>query len=200
MKDEDKIKEQLVKELIGMRQQVAELEASKTKDMEELLRALANNLTIGIYIVQGGKFRFVNSVFQKLVGYNKEELLGMDSLSLVFPEDGDLVRQNAVRMLKGKRYRPYEFRYMSKDGEIKWVIEAVISIPYQGKQATMGSFMDITERKRMEEELKKSERFYRTIIETAVDGYWCTDMEGRFLDVNNTYCQMIGYSREEPCT
>ncbi len=49
---------------------------------------------------------------------------------------------------------------------------------------------DITERKRQELE-------YRTIIQTTADGFWLVDMQGRFLDVNNAYCQMIGYSRAE---
>ncbi|MDD4923216.1 MAG: histidine kinase N-terminal 7TM domain-containing protein [Dehalococcoidales bacterium] len=49
---------------------------------------------------------------------------------------------------------------------------------------------DITERKRRELE-------YKTIIKTAVDGFWLTDTQGRFLEVNNAYCQMIGYSHDE---
>lgn len=49
---------------------------------------------------------------------------------------------------------------------------------------------DITERKRRELE-------YKTVIQTTVDGFWTADMEGRFLDVNDAYCQMVGYSRLE---
>ena len=49
---------------------------------------------------------------------------------------------------------------------------------------------DITERKQRELE-------YMTMIQTTVDGFWVADMEGCFLDVNNAYCQMVGYSRSE---
>ena len=56
---------------------------------------------------------------------------------------------------------------------------------------------EITERKQAEEELRESEKHYRTIIHTALDGFWINDMQGRIIDVNESYCQMIGYSREE---
>jgi hypothetical protein len=49
---------------------------------------------------------------------------------------------------------------------------------------------DITERKKSEEE-------YRTVVRTAMDGYWAVDTQGRFLDVSGVYCRLIGYSREE---
>jgi len=53
------------------------------------------------------------------------------------------------------------------------------------------------ERKRAEDALRKSERRYRNIVETALDGFWIADMDGRILDVNDSYCQMTGYTREE---
>ncbi len=51
-------------------------------------------------------------------------------------------------------------------------------------------FRDITERKRKEKE-------YATIIQTALDGFWISDTNGRFVDVNDSICQILGYSREE---
>lgn len=46
-------------------------------------------------------------------------------------------------------------------------------------------------------ETKRIEAEYRAVVQTAIDGYWVTNMDGRFLDVNDAYCQMVGYSRDE---
>ncbi len=123
------------------------------QESEERYRTLAESSPIGVYIVQDGKFQFVNPQFQKHAGYTEDELLDMDSLSIVHPEDREKVRENAVEMLKGDRLSPYEFRVIIKGGETIWAMETVTSIHYKGKRATMGNFMDITERKQMEHDL-----------------------------------------------
>ena len=66
----------------------------------EFIQNIFINSPIGIYIVQDGKFCFVNSEFQKTSGFTLDELIGMESLSIILPEDVDLVRKNAVKMLK----------------------------------------------------------------------------------------------------
>ena len=130
-----------------------------------LYKILANSSPVGVYIAQDGKFRFVNPQFQKLSGFTKDELLDTDSLRLVHPEDREKVRENAVGMLKGNHLSPYEFRIISKGGETRWAMETVTSIFHDGKQATLGNFMDITERKQAEEALQESEERYRALLE-----------------------------------
>lgn len=114
------------------------------------------NSPIGIYVVQNGKFCFANPELQKITGYREDELLGMKSLRLVFTEDRSKVRENAVKMLKLKSHTPYEYRAVNKEGVIKWAIETVTSIQYEGKPATLGYFMDITRRKQAEGALEKA--------------------------------------------
>ena len=172
-----------------MGQQNFKLEASNAKDANELLRDLANNLIIGVYIVQDGKFLFTNSVFQKLVSYSEKELLGMDSLSLVYPEDRDRARENAVKMLKGESSSPYELRYVNKSGESSWVIETVVSISYQGRRATMGNFMNITDR-------KQTETKYRQLLEDMSDGY-AVIQEGKYVFANRRFGEIFKYEPEQ---
>ncbi|MDI6776073.1 MAG: sugar phosphate nucleotidyltransferase [Syntrophales bacterium] len=69
---------------------------------EELHKILMINSPIGIYVVQNGRFKFVNQKFKEYSGFSEEELLGREALSLIHPEDRERVRQNAILMLKGK--------------------------------------------------------------------------------------------------
>src|SRR5208283_1401986 len=94
-----------------------------SEDSNKLFKILAENSQAGAYIVQDRKFHYVNPSFLRFSGYTEGELLGADALSLVVPEDRDLVVQNAVQMLKGKLSSPYRFRISNKNGDIKWIVE-----------------------------------------------------------------------------
>jgi|GEM_PF-754968 PAS domain S-box-containing protein len=136
---------------------------SDRKQAEQFFEGLFTNSPIGVYIVQDGKFKMVNPQFLKITGYSREELLGRDSLTLVVPEDRGLVREKAIKMLKGECFTPYEYRAISKNGEIKWVMETVTSIQYQGRRAALGSFMDVTERKEAEKAIIQLNEVLRLI-------------------------------------
>ncbi len=126
---------------------------TERKQGEKLHQILASSSPLGVYIAQEGKFVFVNSQFQKCTGFTEDELLGMEPLRLVHPEDRQMVRENEAEALRGNNGSPYEFRVVRKSRETRWAMETVIPIHYEGKRATLGNFMDITERRRMEEEL-----------------------------------------------
>ncbi|PIU56596.1 MAG: hypothetical protein COS88_02670 [Chloroflexi bacterium CG07_land_8_20_14_0_80_51_10] len=136
-------------ELTGI--QIVARDISERRRQEELVRKVFENAQVGIFIVQDGKFKYVNAEFEDLTGYTKEEVLGRPSLDLVHPEDREKVRENAIKMLKEERTRSYEYRSVRKDGQIVWVMERVTSIEHQGKRAALGSYMDITERKQESE-------------------------------------------------
>ena len=163
----------------------------------ELAQALMRCAGTGIYVVQDGKFQYVNSLFQELTGYAERELRGMYSLDLVHPEDREAVRKKALENLKDHCLLPYEYRFMKKNGEVMWVLERLVSTEYRGKRTAVGSFMDITERKRVEEALRQSEERYRTILEEMQDDYFEVDLAGNFMFVNEANARQLGYSREE---
>jgi PAS domain S-box-containing protein len=165
---------------------------------KEVAQALLRNAGLGIYIVQEGNFQFVNPVFQNLTGYTEKELLGKYSLDLVHSEDREVVRKKALENLKSENGAiPYQYRLVKKNGEMIWVLEEVNSIDYGGKRATVGSFMDITARKELEEAIEYSEKRYRTMLEDMEDAYSEIDLAGNFTFVNNSVCRDLGYSREE---
>ena len=132
-----------------------EVMAGEIKQSRELFRILFHRSPIGTYIIQNGHFRLVNRQLAYILGYEEDELIGRPSLGFVLAEDRDTVRENAVRMLKAGCSLGYEFRIVTKQAKIKWVMETVAPVHYQRKRATLGSLIDVTERKQVEERLKQ---------------------------------------------
>ncbi len=163
----------------------------------ELARDLIERIGVGIYIVQERKFVYASPSFLAVSGYTLDELEEKYPLDLVHPDDREFVRQKAIESLKGKVSEPYQYRFLKKNGGLAWIMEQVTSIQYHGKPATAGSFMDITEYKRLEEELKRSEERFRSILEEMNETYYEVDLRGHFTFVNDTFCRNVGISREQ---
>ena len=201
----DMTRDPLMAELVEIRQRIAKLEALETQrqsaekallESEDLSRGLLEAATVGTYIVQDGRFRYVNPQFEETTGYTKDELLGTQSLTYVHPDDRELVRDRAIEGLKGHGRLSYEFRFVHRDGRPLWILERVASIQYEGRPATLGSFMDITERKRAEEELQESEELARGLLEAATVGMYIVQ-DGRFCYANPQFEEITGYTRGE---
>ncbi|OGP66889.1 MAG: hypothetical protein A2W27_08600 [Deltaproteobacteria bacterium RBG_16_44_11] len=169
----------------------------KQIDLFHLAENITSNIGVGVYIVQRGKFVYISPLYSKITGYSDPELLGKNSLERVHPEDRAMVREKAIKSLKGKSPESYEYRYIRKNGEIMWILEMIASIPYNGCRAALGSFIDITERKKMEDALRQSEERYRTVLEEIEEGYYEINLQGNFTFVSDAICATLGYSREE---
>lgn len=167
------------------------------KALEDLSQAILTSSSIGIYIVQDGCFRIVNPKFQQIVGYTEDELLGRNSFAFVFPDDRPAVRENAIRMLKGHAATPYEYRYLHKNGDRRWVMESVAPVVYERKRATLGHFVDITDRKHVEQALRDSEDRYRTLFSESRDAIWVVTKNGHIVDANDSAAILFGYSSGE---
>ena len=136
----------------------------------ELSWVLLDSSPIGKYIVRDGRFRYVNPEFQRYTGYKADELMGRNSLDLVYHEDRNQVKQNTVNTLKGQMFTPYECRVVSKDGRIRWIVEMTTPIIYEGKRAVLGYYMDIDERKKLEWDVakyKELDDLKRTLLSTV---------------------------------
>ena len=143
----------------GTKQQISSLtDITQVRETKKLFQDLFMNAEVGLYILQEGRFRMVNRKLRLMTGYEEEELLRMRSMELVHPEYWERVREYSIQMLKGQRSSPYEFMAVSKKGDIRWILETVTSVFYQGSRAVLGNFVDITEKKEMEEDLVKSQK------------------------------------------
>ena len=163
---------------------------------DDLYKTLADSAQVGVYILQDKCFRYVNPHIQEYAGYTEEEMLNMDPPSIIHPADRKMARKNAIRMLKGQRFSPYEFRILTKDGRVRWILETVKSIQYQGQRAVLGNSMNTTEQKEARSRLEELEALEASILDAiphAVIG-----LHNRlFIFANNAVERVFGWRPEE---
>lgn len=198
MKDEDKTNRQLIAELTELRQRIAETEFKK---VDEAYHVLVEHSLQGLVIVQDFHIVFANTPFAEISGYTVEELLSLSPeqvKAMIHPEDQALVWGRFQKRLKGKPVPPrYEYRGVQKNGTVRWLEMFASRIDYQGRPAIQGVILDITDRKRAEEELRKSEEKYRQLIENAQEGVWVIDKDAYTTFVNARMAEMLGYTVAE---
>jgi len=151
----------------------------------------------GIFIVQDGKFKFWNAHISYYSGRGEAEMIDYEYFKIVHPEDKDLVRKQAINMLKGANQKPYEYRYINKNGETRWAIEVIVPVVYGGRRAALGYVMDITEQKKIQKELQESENIYRTIFENSGTAMVMFAEDSLITMANRELEELSGYSRLE---
>jgi PAS domain S-box-containing protein len=168
-------------------------EEALTREKETLQITIENTNTHLAYLDPQFNFVRVNSAYALGSGYSVEELIGKNHFAL-FPDEENLAIFKRVKDT-GKavefRDKPFVFPDQPERGITywDWTLTPVKGISGRVEGLVL-SLIDTTERKRSEEEIK-------AIISTAIDGFWLTDKDGRFLDVNDAYCNLVGYTREE---
>jgi len=130
---------------------------TEQKQSRELLQSVYQSSPLGIYIVHEDRLQYTNPQFQKITGFTRTELLDKELLGLVAVEDIDVVKSSMVFTLKEASSYPCEYRILNKTGQIKWVMQTVSPIRYEGREAVLGSLMDITERKYLERKVVEYE-------------------------------------------
>ncbi len=169
----------------------------KLSDILELQMTILEKSLTGYYIVLNGKFHIMNSMASSFSGYRPGELIGKRADFLVHPEDRAAVKKKARLMLKEKGEPPYEFRILTKKGEPRWLLEAIVPISFEGKQAILGTSMDITRQKLFEQKMIESENLYRTIFETTGSMTMIGDEHKNISLLNAEFEKFTGYRRED---
>jgi len=162
---------------------------------DSLARAIIANSPLGIYVIQDGRFKLVSPRFMEITGYSEGELEKIDPLSLVYQEDRDYVRTAAVQMLKMERSSPYQFRIVTKQGDIRWIMETVASITYKGLRATLGNFMDITDQIFLNQALKEQDALLKAILASSPLGIVLVESM-TIKWANHAMAVILGYDSE----
>jgi len=170
------------------------------RQVEGKYRSLVETAGAGIAIIDlAGKLTFVNDRLCLLSGYSREELIGKPFAGFMHEDDLPHLEQAFVDAVAGvKRSGMLEFRLVCRDGRIIWAHgnpePEVTGAKISGFNAII---YDITDRKRLEEELRESEAQFSATLENAPDGVYMNDLEGNFLYGNRRCEEIIGYKREE---
>lgn len=167
------------------------------RESDQLFRSLTENSFAAVFIVEDGKYRYINTSAIAYAGYTAEELIGQDSHSIVHPADRGMVKLKAREMLRGRDSTPYEFRMITKQGTIRSIIQIVSPIQYHGKPAILGNAIDITERKQAEEKLRESERRLADIIDFLPDATIAIDRQGKVIAWNRAIEEMTGVKTQD---
>jgi diguanylate cyclase (GGDEF)-like protein/PAS domain S-box-containing protein len=147
-------------------------------------------------ISREGRFEYVNQSAVEQLGYDRARLLdmGLGDIDLRFSDDR--WREQWFSLFNSGT-QGYESVYRNQQG-IEFPVEVTANhIRYQGDQFKLALVRDISARKQYERELSDSNTRYRSIIATARDGFLAVNMDGQILEVNSSYCEMLGYSRDE---
>jgi PAS domain S-box-containing protein len=206
VKDEDKSKEQIIRELAEARKRIADMEAgtSVSRAAEGLLAGENLYLTLAeagrdiIFLIdRDGYVSYVNSFAAVFFGARPEDIVGRH-LKELFPPDAYEAQSGYVgKVLESGRPQFVEENFSFPDRHI-WLDTRLIPVMEKdgGVRLVLGLSRDITERKRTEEALLSAEAKFRCIVEQSLVGIYIIG-DGKFLYANPKLEEIFGYTRDE---
>lgn len=153
------------------------------------------------YIFQtdkSGKTIYCSPAIKRILGYTPEERQGTEFSTIISPSE--LLRAKTLfsKAIGGETIQNLEINLIHKSGRTVPIEVSVVPIFENGEVSSLfGIARDITKRKRMEEEVKKSEEKYRRLVETSNDMIFTVDLKGNFLFTNKALEKHLGYSDKE---
>jgi PAS domain S-box-containing protein len=149
-----------------------------------------NRLSDGLYL-EG------NQGFTAVTGFTAQDVEGRTSQEIRIWND----LADRTRLVEGLRsegtVNNLEAEFLRKDGSVTTALMSAQVVELDGEKCILSVTRDISDRKAAEDALHESEEWHRTVLETAIDGFWLVDMEGKVIEVNEAYCRMSGYSEAE---
>ncbi len=186
-----KVSEGIIKEL--------EETKEKLKSVEVKYREIFDN-TMDVVVITNlkGEFIEINSTFEEILGYRRDEVIGKSFKKVVAEEYIDFLVESYKKAFKEKKnIRGIEFEVQTKKGK-KIFFEGNISLLKDKDKivAFLGIFRDITDRKKMVESLKEREEMFRSIAEKSLVGVYLIQ-DGVFKYVNPRFAELWGYEVDE---
>jgi len=177
-----------------------QLEAA-LEDSEAFRRDLFHRSPIAVAeISPGGHFLEVNAAFCQFVGRSQSELLESDFNAITHPEDREISRQNFAKLMAGevKQYT-LEKRYCHRDGHLVYgIVTCYLRFDLAGNpRSAIAQVIDITERKRSEEEIRQKEEYLRLLLDNIPQQVFWKDMNLVFRGCNQKWAEAAGLESSE---
>ena len=170
------------------------------RQAETRFRTFVDHATDAFFVidVDTGAILDVNRRACENLGYTREELIGKTLPLFDVDLTLDWIGKNLRPRLEAGESVTFETHHRRKDGSVFPVEIRSRRYEYGGKVVTLSLALDITERKRAEQELRQAETRFRVFVDQATDAFFVMDVESRsILDVNRRACESLGYTREE---
>jgi PAS domain S-box-containing protein len=181
---------------------------TESKRMEDALRKseanyrqLFDNAPAGIYQVnfRTGKFVKANDFICEYLGCSQEEITSLSPYDFITKEGQKLLTERLNKMAIGEKVpEDPEYEIVNRNGKRRW-LKLNVKNMYDSEGIAGADVVahDITDRKRSEEALKRSEGKYRAIFENAIEGIYQATTEGRYVSVNPAFAKILGYKTPE---
>lgn len=203
----DKSREQLLEELEAARERIAELREhvrmpGGLQDETIFDRNLLDSITDTVFVFDPstGQAVWWNRAFREISGYTDEEIAAKPAPSGWYDANDQARAAEAVKTMGEEGGARVELALLAKDGR-KIPTDYVATTLDRGADRTpycVSIGRDVTERRRVEMALRESEEKFRTIFRQALVGVAILDSStGRFLEVNDSYCRIVGYPAAE---
>ena len=168
------------------------------KESEEKYRSVVEQANEGIILVQDGRIKYSNPFILKISGFTEDEFDGTPFVDFVHPDDIELVSErHKERLLKGHS-DPYVIRYISKNGDIRWIEIQGSIITWKGKPTLLALLHDITDQRKADEALKQSEELFSAAFESNPSLMILYDYEKDLnIRINQATVDLLGCSKQE---
>lgn len=173
---------------------------AELREAEQKFRTLVEKSMVGVYIIQHGKYVYVNPRFAEIFGYTPEELIGSVAVDTVIDESyRDIVAENIRKRINGEvETVNYETMGLKKNGANNWVELHGSRTEMAGVPTIIGSMIDVTKRKKAEEELRSSEQKYKLLFDSNPMPMWMIAKDDQtIIAANDAAARHYGYTKDE---
>jgi two-component system cell cycle sensor histidine kinase/response regulator CckA len=168
------------------------------RESENKFKDLVEKSNVGVYLIQDGIHKYVNARCAEIHGYTVEEMIDkMGPQNTTHHDDWAASIESIKKREGGVISQHRQFRIVRKDGEFRNVEVFGSRTLYQGRPAVIGTILDITDRKRAEEELKNSEERFRALVEKSSEVIVLYNRDHKRTYVSPAITRVLGYSAEE---